>query len=43
MRGFHERKGDRRGTYAMKVTGNWRITFRWQDGAAVLVDLEDYH
>jgi len=42
VRGFHELKGDRKGTYALKLTGNWRITFRWQAGAAD-VDLEDYH
>lgn len=42
VRGFHELKGARKGTYALKLTGNWRITFRWEAGAAA-VDLEDYH
>lgn len=43
VRDFHPLKGDRRGTYAMTVSGNYRITFRW-DGTNVLeVDLEDYH
>lgn len=40
---FHELKGDRKGTFAVKVTGNWRVTFRWDDAGAFAVDLEDYH
>ena len=28
--------------WAVVVTGNWRITWSWNDGAAD-VDLEDYH
>ena len=40
---FHELKGDRKGTYAVKVTGNWRVTFKWDDNGPFAVDLEDYH
>jgi proteic killer suppression protein len=40
---FHALKGDRRGEYAVTVTRNWRITFRWLDGDAVDVDFVDYH
>lgn len=40
---FHGLKGDRRGTYAVSVSGNWRITFRFVDGDAMDVNLEDYH
>jgi proteic killer suppression protein len=40
---FHELKGDRKGTYAVKVTGNWRVTFRWDADGPFAVDLEDYH
>jgi toxin HigB-1 len=40
---FHELKGDRKGTYAVKVTGNWRVTFQWDDDGPFAVDLEDYH
>lgn len=29
--------------YAMDVNGPWRITFEWEDGHAVRVDLEQYH
>lgn len=41
--GFHGLKGDRKGTYAVSVSSNWRITFRFEKGDAVDVDLEDYH
>lgn len=39
---FHELKGERKGTYSVSVSGNWRLTFKWDDGA-IDVDLEDYH
>ena len=41
--GLHELKGDRTGTWAISVSGNWRITFTFNDGEARNVDLEDYH
>lgn len=41
--GLHPMKGDRAGDWAVKVTGNWRIVFRFDDGDVVNVDLEDYH
>ena len=41
--GFHGLKGDRKGTYAVSVSGNWRITFQFQGQDAVGVNLEDYH
>jgi toxin HigB-1 len=41
--GFHELKGDRKGVYAVKVSGNWRITFRFEGDDARDVNLEDYH
>jgi proteic killer suppression protein len=40
---FHRLTGDRRGTYSVTVKANWRITFRFHEGAAHNVDLEDYH
>ena len=40
---FHELKGQRKGTYAVTVTGNRRLTFRFEEGDAVDVKLEDYH
>jgi len=40
---FHELTGDRKGTYSITVSGNWRMTFKWDGVDAVDVDLEDYH
>jgi proteic killer suppression protein len=40
---FHGLKGERKGTFAVDASGNWRITFRWDGNDAVDVDLEDYH
>jgi proteic killer suppression protein len=40
---FHQLKGNRAGTYAIAVTGNLRITFRFAGEDAANVDLEDYH
>ncbi len=41
--GTHPLKGNRKGEWGMTVTKNWRITFRFEAGDAVEVDLEDYH
>ena len=42
--GFHPLTGDRRRTYAMTVTRNWRLTFTKVDERTVAdLDLEDYH
>ena len=40
---LHELKGSRKGRYAVSVSGNWRVTFRFEDGSAVDVDYVDYH
>jgi toxin HigB-1 len=40
---LHELKGNRKETYAVSVSGNWRITFKLQDGDVSDVDYEDYH
>jgi proteic killer suppression protein len=40
---FHALKGDRAGHHAVSVSGNWRVTFRFDDGDAVDVDYVDYH
>ncbi len=40
---LHQLTGDRRGTYSVKVNANWRVTFRFHDGAVYDVNLEDYH
>lgn len=42
--GFHPLSGDRKGTFAMTVTRNWRLTFTKLDDATIgELDLEDYH
>jgi len=40
---LHELKGQRKGTYAVKVSGNWRVTFILKDGEVVDTNYEDYH
>lgn len=40
---FHPLKGDRKGSFAVKVSGNWRITFGFDGDDTVDVNLEDYH
>ncbi len=40
---LHPLTGDRKGFYAVDVSGNWRIIFRFEEGDAVDVDLIDYH
>ena len=35
--------GDRAGQHSMRVNDQWRICFRWRDGAAHEVELVDYH
>ena len=40
---LHPLTGDRRGQWSVRVSGNWRIVFRFEDGAAVDVTLIDYH
>ena len=41
--GLHELKGDRTGYYAIKVSGNYRLTFRFENGGVYDLDYEDYH
>ena len=40
---LHELSGSRKGTWSIKVSGNWRITFQFENGNATIVDYEDYH
>ncbi len=40
---MHPLKGDRKGYWGVTVTGNWRITFRYDGEHAYDVDLVDYH
>jgi toxin HigB-1 len=40
---LHQLKGERAGFYAVSVSGNWRVIFRFEEGVPVDVDLIDYH
>ncbi|MBE9185586.1 type II toxin-antitoxin system RelE/ParE family toxin [Microcoleus sp. LEGE 07076] len=40
---LHDLKGDRQGTWSIKVSGNWRINFTFQDNNPYDIALEDYH
>ena len=40
---LHGLEGDLSGHYSVTVNGNWRMTFCFEDGDAVLVDYQDYH
>jgi len=40
---LHQLKGERKGFYAVSVSGNWRVIFRFEDNQALDVDLIDYH
>jgi len=40
---LHRLKGKRKGTWAVSVSGNWRITFAFNGADVVDVDYEDYH
>jgi len=41
----HQLTGDRKGTWSLSVTRNWRITFRVDQAEGEIIDLdyEDYH
>lgn len=39
---LHKLKGSKT-TWSIRVSGNWRITFRFKNGDADSVDLIDYH
>lgn len=41
--GLHQLKGNLKGFWAVKVSGNWRIIFQFRDGDAFDVNLIGYH
>jgi len=41
--GLHPLAGSLARHYAVTVNGNWRLTFMFENGGAVLVDYQDYH
>jgi proteic killer suppression protein len=40
---LHPLKGDMEGHWSIRVNGNWRLTFRFEEEDAILVDYQDYH
>lgn len=40
---LHPLKGQDKGRWSIRVNGNWRMTFEFQDGNAYILDYEDYH
>jgi len=41
--GLHPLHGDKAGHWSVTVNGNWRLTFKFENGDAVLVNYQDYH
>ena len=39
----HRLAGDRKGQYAVEISGRYRVVFRFEDGDAYDVDVLDYH
>lgn len=40
---LHPLQGTLRGHWSVTVSGNWRITFRFENGDAHIVNYQDYH
>lgn len=40
---LHPLTGNLKGHWSVTVSGNWRMTFVFEDGDAILVDYQDYH
>ena len=40
---LHLLKGDKKDIWSVSVSGNWRITFYFEDQDVYLVDYLDYH
>ncbi|MGQ7243319.1 type II toxin-antitoxin system RelE/ParE family toxin [Salinicola sp. V024] len=40
---LHKLSGNRTDVWSVTVSGNWRVTFRFDDGDAEIVNYEDYH
>ena len=40
---LHQLRGPRKGTWTVKVSGNWRVTFICAGKDVDRVDYEDYH
>jgi toxin HigB-1 len=40
---WHALKGNLSGHWSVSVNGNWRLTFAFENGDAILVDYQDCH
>ena len=40
---LHPLKGDRKGEWSVSLSGNWRVTFRFDEGDVIDLNYEDYH
>ena len=40
---LHPLTGDRSGRWSLRISANWRLVFRFDDGEVVDVDLVNYH
>jgi len=40
---LHRLRGRSKGHYSVWISGNWRVTFRFEDGHATDVDYVEYH
>jgi len=40
---LHKLAGDKKDQYAVNVSDNWRVFFKFIDGDAYVVDYDDYH
>jgi proteic killer suppression protein len=40
---LHQLTGDKKGIYSVKVSGNWRVFFKFENGDAYIVNYDDYH
>lgn len=40
---LHPLKGGLKGHWAVSVSGNWRITFKFENKNAYVLDYQDYH
>jgi len=40
---LHSLSGNKDDIWSVRVSGNWRVTYRFIDGDAEIVNYEDYH
>lgn len=41
--GLHQLSGNKAGQWSIKVNGNWRLFFEFEEGDVYLLDYDDYH